>query len=223
MDCSMPGSSVLHYLLEFAHIHVHWVVMLSIPSSSATPFSFSLQSFPAPRSFPVSQLFISGGQRIVASASVFSMNVQGWFPLGLTGLISMGLSSIFCSTTIWKHQFFSAESSLSSLTSIHDYWNNYSLTIWTFVSKVMSLLFSKLSRFVTAFLTRSKRLWFSFLNSPSTVSLEAKKIKSVTASTFSLSLCHEVMGLDAMNLCFLNVEFQASFFTLPFHFHQVAL
>ena len=62
MDCSMPGSSVLHYLLEFAHIHVRWVVMLSIPSSSATLFSFSLQSFPAPRSFPVSQLFISGGQ-----------------------------------------------------------------------------------------------------------------------------------------------------------------
>ena len=74
-------------------------------SSSAAPFSFCLQSFPASGSFPMSRLFASGGQSIRASAStpVLSMNIQGWFPIGLTGLISLlsnGLSRVFSSTTI---------------------------------------------------------------------------------------------------------------------------
>ena len=90
-------------------------------SSSVAFFSFCLQCFPASGSFLMSQLFASGDRTVGASASVLAMNVQGWFPLGLTGLISMGLSRVFCSTTIWKHQFFSAQSSLWSLTSIHDY------------------------------------------------------------------------------------------------------
>ena len=76
------------------------------------------------------------------------------------------------------------------------------LTIWTFVGKVMSLLFNTLSRFVIAFLLRSKRLLISWLQSPSTVILEPKKIRSVTASTFSPFIYHEVMGLDAMILAF---------------------
>ena len=80
-------------------------------SSSPVPFS-CLQSFPESRSFPMSQLFASGGQSTgaSASASVFPMNIEGWFPLGLTGLIlqSMGPSRVFFSTTIWKHQFFGA-------------------------------------------------------------------------------------------------------------------
>ena len=79
-------------------------------SSSLAPFSSCPQSFPASRSFPMSWLFTSGGQSIGASdsASVLPMNVHGWFPLGLTGLIflqSKGLSRIFSSTTVWKHQF----------------------------------------------------------------------------------------------------------------------
>ena len=76
------------------------------------------------------------------------------------------------------------------------------LTRWTFVSKVMSLLFNVLTRFVIAFLPRSKRLLISWLQSPSAVILEPKKIKSVTVSIVSLSICHEVMGLDAMILVF---------------------
>ena len=71
------------------------------------------------------------------------------------------------------------------------------LTRWTFVGKVMSLLFNMLSRFVLAFLSRSKRLLISWLQSLSAVILEPKKIKSVTASTFSSSVFHEVMGLGA--------------------------
>ena len=81
------------------------------------------------------------------------------------------------------------------------------LTRWTFVSKVMSLLFNMLSRLVTAFLQRSKRLLISWLQSPSAVILEPKKIKSLTVSIIPLSICHEVMGQNCHNLSFLNVEF----------------
>ena len=93
-------------------------------SSSATHFSFCLQSFLASGYFPMSQLFTSGGQSIgvSASASVIPMKSQGWFPLGLTGLISLqfkGPSRIFFSTTIPKHQFFSGYPSLWSNSHIH--------------------------------------------------------------------------------------------------------
>ena len=82
-----------------------------------------------------------------------------------------------------------------------------STIIQTFVGKVMSLLYNMLSRFVIAFLPRSKHLLILWLQSPSTVILEPKKIKSVTVSIVSPSVCHEVMGLDAMIFVFLNVEF----------------
>ena len=93
------------------------------PTISSSVVSFScLQSFPASGSFPVSRLFASGGHSIGASASVLPMNIQGWFPLGLTGLVSLqskGLSRVFSSTTVWKHQFFSAQPSLWSNSVIH--------------------------------------------------------------------------------------------------------
>ena len=81
------------------------------------------------------------------------------------------------------------------------------LTIWTFVGKVMTLLFDTLSRFIIAFLLRSKCLLISWLQSLSAVILEPKKRKSVTASTFSPSICHEVMGLEAMILVFSHLYF----------------
>ena len=93
-------------------------------SSSAAPFSFCLQSFPASDSFPVSLLFTSGGQSIGVSASVLPMNILGWFPLGLIDLISLqskGLSRVFSNTTVRKHQFFGAQPSL---------WSNCHVHIW---------------------------------------------------------------------------------------------
>ena len=81
------------------------------------------------------------------------------------------------------------------------------LTRWTFVGKVMSLFFNMLLRLVIGFLPRSKHLLISWLQSPSAVILETKKIKSVTVSTFPPSVCHEVMGPDAMIFVFLNVAF----------------
>ena len=88
-------------------------------SSLVVPYSTCLQSFPASGSFPMSQFFTSGGQSIgvSASASIFPMNIQDWFPLGLTGLISLqskGLSKVFSITTVQKHQFFSTQLCLCS-------------------------------------------------------------------------------------------------------------
>ena len=99
-------------------------------SSSATHFSFCLQSFPASGYFPMSWLFATCGQSIAISASALPMNIQGWYPLGLTSLISLlskGLSRVFSSTTVQKH--FSSVLSLlygPTLTSIYDYWKSHS-------------------------------------------------------------------------------------------------
>ena len=86
------------------------------------------------------------------------------------------------------------------------------LTRWTFVSKVMSLLFNRLSRFVMAFLPRNKHLLILWLQSPFAVILEPKKIKSDTVSIISPSICYEVMGLDAMFLVFWILSFKPTFF-----------
>ena len=91
-------------------------------SSSVVPFSFCLQFFPASGSPSMSRLFTSRGQSIGASASVLPMSIQDWFPLGLTGLISLlskGPSRVFSNTTVWKHQFFSTQPSLWSTSHIH--------------------------------------------------------------------------------------------------------
>ena len=117
MDCSTPGFPVHHHLPELAYTHSHWVGDAIQPSHPVVPFSSRLQSFPASGSFPVNQLFASGGQSIGAwaSASVLPMNTQDLFPLWWTGWISLqskGLSRVFSNTTVWKHQFFGAQLSL---------------------------------------------------------------------------------------------------------------
>ena len=114
-------------------ISLHLLKLMSIESVISSnhlhlchlhPFSSCLQSFPTSESFPVSQLFTYSGQSFgaSASASVLSVFIHGWFPLVLTGLISLqskGLSRVFSNTTIWKHQFFSAQPSLWSSSHIH--------------------------------------------------------------------------------------------------------
>ena len=117
LDCSTPGFRVLYQLLDLAQTHVHQVSDAIQPSHLVIPFSSCLQSFPASGSFPMSQLFASGGQSIgvLASASVLPMNIQDWFPKGWTGFMSLqfkGLSRVFSSTTVQKHQFFGAHLSL---------------------------------------------------------------------------------------------------------------
>ena len=127
-------------------------------SSSVVPFSSCLQSFPVLGSFPMSQFFATGGQRVGASASatVLPMNIQDWCPLGLTGLISLGtLKSLLQhhsskTSILWCSAFFMAQLSYPYMTT----GKTVVLTVQTFVGKAMTLLFNMLSRFVTSFLPR---------------------------------------------------------------------
>ena len=119
MDCSTTGFSVLHYLLELAQTHVHWVSGAIQPSHPLfVPFSSCPRFFPASGSFPMSWLFTLGAQSTGASASisVLPVNIQHWFALGSTGLISLlskGLSRVF-STTVQRHLFFGIQTVLWS-------------------------------------------------------------------------------------------------------------
>ena len=125
MDCSTPGYPVHHQLLELTQTDVHksqWYH--PIISSSVAPFSSCPQSCPASGSFPIYQLFASGGQSIGASTSesVLPVNIQDWSPLGWTGWISLqskGLSRVFSSTIVRKHQFFGTQPSLWSNSYVH--------------------------------------------------------------------------------------------------------
>ena len=148
-------------------------------SSSVVPFSSCLLSLPASGSFQISQLFASGSHSIgvSASTSVLPLNIQDRFPLGWTCWISLqskGLSRVFSNTTVQKFlrsAFFIFQLSHAYMTTR----KAIALMRWTFVGKVMSLLFNMLSRLVITFLPRSKHLFISWLQSPSAVILEPPK------------------------------------------------
>ena len=205
MDYSTPGFPVQYQLQEFAQTHVHQVGDAIQPSHPHPP-AFNLLTS---GSFPRSQFFASGGQSIgvSASASVLPVNIQDPFPLGWTGWIflqSKGLSRVFSSTTVQKNQIFSTADFFIVQLS-HPYMTTgktIALTRRTSVDKIMSLLFNMLSRLVITFLPRSKRLLISWLQSPSAMIFQPKKIKSVTVSTVSPSICCEVMGPDVMTFVF---------------------
>ena len=172
----------------------------------------------------MSQFFASGGQSIGVSASTLAlpMNIQDLFSLGWTGwtsLLSKGLSGVFSNTTVQKNRFFDAVFFIVQLS--HPYMtigNTTALTRWTFVGKVMSLIFNTLSRLVITFLPRNKCLLISWLQSPSVVILQPPKIKSATVSTVSPSICLEVMGPDAMILVFWMLNFKPTFWLSSFTF-----
>ena len=200
-------------------------------SSSVIPFSTCHQSLPASESFPMSQLFAWGGQStgVSALASFQPKNTQEWSPLDWTGwmyLQSKELSRVFSKTTgysskasiLWCSALFTIQLSHPYMTT----GKTTALTRQTFVGKVMSLLLNLLSRLVITFLQRSKCLLILWLQSPSAVILQHRKIKSDTVSTVSPSISHEVMGPDAMILVFWMLSFKPTF-SLSFHFHQDAL
>ena len=177
-------------------------------SSSVIPFSSCLQSFPASGSFPMSQFLTSGDQSIgvSASASVLPMN---------TGLISFRMDwfDLLAAQGTLKSllQHHSSKASILQCSAFfiiqlsHPYMTigkTIALTRQTFVDKVMSLLFNTPSRFVIAFLPRSKCLFISWLHSLSTVILEAPKRKSVSVCIVYPSIYHKVMGPDVMILVF---------------------
>ena len=125
MNCSTWGFPVNHYLPEFAQTQVCWVgdaIQPSHPLLPPSPPAFNLSQNQGLFQWLISRLFISGGRSIGALASVPSMNIKDWFPLELTGLVSLlckGFSRVFSNTTVQKHQFFSAQLSLQSNSHIH--------------------------------------------------------------------------------------------------------
>ena len=205
MDYSTAGFAVRHQLPELAQSHAHWLGYAIQPSHSLP--------FPPPHAFNLSQhqgLFKwVSTQHQVAKVLEFSFSISpsneysrlisfkfGWLDL-LTGqgtLKSLLQHHSSKASILWCSVFFMVPLSHPYMTTR----KNIALTRWTLVGKVMSLLFNKLSRLVTAFLLRSKRLLISWLQSSSAVILEPKKINYATVSIVSPSICHEVMGPDAM-------------------------
>ena len=165
MGWSKPSFPVHHQLLEFAQTHVHqgqWCHRTI--SFSVIPFSSCLQSFPESRSFPMNQLFASGGQSIEtsASSSVLPMNIQYWpvwSPCSPRDSQESSPAPQFKSISISVFSFLYGQ-------LLHPYMTtgkNRALTRWTFIGKVMCLLLNMLSRLVITFLPRSKRLLISWL------------------------------------------------------------
>ena len=195
MDCSA----------EFAQTHVHWVIDAVEPSHPLLP--------PSPPALSLSQhqeLFqwvISSHQWPKLWSFSFSISPSNeysgpisfridWFDLlAVQGTLKSLLQHHSLEASIlWSSAFFMVQLSHPYMTT----GKTIDLTVWTFVSKVMSLVFNMLSRLVIAFLPKSKPLLISWLPSLSTVILEPKKIKSVTVSAFSSYICHEVMGPEVM-------------------------
>ena len=192
---------------------------------------FHLLSSPSPPAFNHSQhqgLF-QWVSSLHQAARLLELQVQhqseysGLFPLGWTGLDLLAVPKDSQESSPVP-QFKSIDSSVLSflysptLMSIHDYWKTKALTRRTFVGKVMSLLFNMLSRLVITFLPGSKRFLISWLQSPSAVILETPKIKSVTVSIVSPSICHEVMGPDAMIFVFWMLTFKPTLSLSSFTF-----
>ena len=178
--CHSPSPRV------FAQVHVHCIGDAIQPSNPLLPSSPSAVNLSQHQCcFLVSWPFTSGGQSIGASVSVLLMSFQSWVPLRFTGLISLlakGLSWVFSSTTVQKHQFFGFLPSLWFASHNHmTTGSTITQTIWNFVRK-----WCLWSRFVVAFLPRSNCLLISWLQSQSRVILEPKKRKSVTGSIFPL-------------------------------------
>ena len=168
----------------------------------------------------MSQLFAWGGRStgVSALASFLPKKSQDWSSewTGWISLQSKGLSRVFA-TPQYKRINSSVHSFLHSptLTSIHDHWKNHSQTRRTFFGKVMSLLLNMLSTLVITFLPRSKRLLISWLQSSSAVILEPRKLKSATVSP---SICHEMMGPDAMIFVFWMLSLKPTFSLSSFTF-----
>ena len=166
MDWSTPGLSVLHHYWMFAQVCVHCI------SDAIQPSHLLMPSSPFPLNLSQHWGFFQWVSCLNQMTKLLEFqlqpqslqSIQGWFPLRLTGLIllSKGLSGVFSSTTVCMHQFFRAQPSLWYLSqSYMTMGKTITLTIWTFVNRVMSLLFNMWSRFVMAFLPRSNHLLIS--------------------------------------------------------------
>ena len=185
--------------------------------SSVIPFSSCLQSFPASESFQMSSFCIRWPKYWSFSFSINPSNQYSglisfrmdWLDfLAVQGTLKSLLQHHSSKASIlWRSAFFTVQLSHPYMTT----GKTIALTRWTYVGKVMSLLFNILPRLVIAVLPRSKHLLISWLQSPSAVTLEPKKVKSVPVSIVSPSICHEVMGPDAMIFVFSMLSFKPAF------------
>ena len=180
MDSSTPGLSVPHHLPKFAQVHVHCTGDAIQPSHPDILFSFCPQSFPASVTFPKSQVLYQRAKYWSFSFSISTSHEYSqliflqieWFDLlAVQGILrSLFQNHSLKVSILWHSTFFMVQVSKPC-----DHWEDQALTIRAFVSRAMSLLFNALSRFVIAFLPRSKCLLISWLQSPPAVSLEPKK------------------------------------------------
>ena len=214
MNHSMPGLSVHHQLPEFTQTHVHGVGDAIQPFHPVIPFSSCPQSLPASGSFPMSTLRVWWPKYWSFSFSISPSNVHpGLISFGMDWLDLLAVQGTLKS--LLQHHSSKASifqcSAFFTVQLSHPYMTTQKtigLTRWTFVGKVMSLLFNMLSRLVITFLQSHKCLLISWLKSPSAVILEPQNIKSDTVSTVSPSVSHEVMGPDAMILVFSMLRFK---------------
>ena len=212
VDCRMPGFPDHHQLLDPTQIYVHWVsdaIQPSHPLSSPSPPTFNLSQHWGLFKWVSYSHQVHQSIRVSALATVLPLNIQDWFPLGLTSWISLqskGVSRVISNTAVQKHQsiwhsaFFIVQLSHPYMTT----GKTIALTRRTFAGRVKFLLFNTLSRFIIAFLPRIKCLLISWLQSPSAVILEPPQIKSLTVSFVSPCICHE--GTRCHDLSFLNIE-----------------
>ena len=225
MNRSTPGLPVHHQLLQLAQTHVHWVsdaIQTSHPLSSPSPPTFNLSQHQGlfkwvSSSHQVAQLL--GSQLQHQSYNEYSGLIffrMDWLDfLAIQETLRSLLQYHSSKASILQHSaFFIIQLSHPYMTT----GKTVALTRWTFVGKVMSLLFNMLSRLVITFLPRSKRLLISWLQSPSAVILEPKKIKADTVSTVSPSISHEVMGPEAMIFVFWMLSFKPTFSLSSFTF-----
>ena len=225
MNCSMPGLPVHHQLLGLPKPMSIESVMPSSHLILCRPLLFLPSIFPSIRVF-------SSESAVCMSCSKywsFSFNISpsnehpglisfrmDWLDLlAVQGTLKSLLQHHGSKASILRRSAF------FTVQLLHPYMTTgkiIALTRWTFVDKVMSLLFNMLSRLVITFLPRSKYLLISWLQSPFAVILERRKIKGATVSTLCLSICHEVMGPDAMILVFWMLSFKPTFSLSSFTF-----
>ena len=224
MDCSTPGLPAHHQLPEFTQTHVHWV-------DDAIQASHTLSS-PSPLTINLSSIRVFSGESVLCirwpEYWSFSLSISPLYEY--SGLISFRMDWLdllavqgtlkgllqYHSSKAWIRcsAFFIVQLSHPYMTT----GKTIALTRWTFVGKLVSLLYNTLARFVTAFLPRSKHLLISWLQSPSAVILEPKKIMSVTVSIAAPTSCHEVMGPYTMIFVFWMLSFKPTFSLSSFTF-----
>ena len=219
MDCSTPGFAVHHQLLELAQTHVHRVSDAIQPSYPLSSLLFPPSIFPSIRVFsselvlhirwPKNWSFSFNISPSSEYSGLISFRMDWLDLLEAQGTLKSLLQHHNSKASILRRSaFFTVQLSHPYMTT----GKNIVLTRQTFVGKVTSLLLNMLSRVVITFLPRRKHLLILWLQSPSAVILEPKKRKSLTASTLSPSICHDVIELHAMILVFLNECFLLFFF-----------